>query len=72
MMKMQLKFFEGDLETIQDKFNVWSNGEQYVSETSLHFPKGRDKDYAILQVIYGEKTPQDERPVRKSHFSLYK
>ena len=52
MMEMKMKFFEGELAQIEDKFNVWSNGSQYVSETSLHF-KGKDRNYAVLQVVYG-------------------
>jgi hypothetical protein len=66
MMLMQTKFFEGELQQIEDKFNEWSNGTQYISETSLHF-KGKDRNYAVLQVVYGvqngkEKPSQMKRP----------
>jgi hypothetical protein len=54
MMKMQMKFFEGPLDVIQDKFNSWSNGTQYISATNMHF-KGKDRDQGVMQVIYGTK-----------------
>jgi hypothetical protein len=53
MMQMQLKFFEGELPTIEEKFNQWSS-DKYIAETSLHF-KGKDRSFAVLQVVYGEK-----------------
>lgn len=65
MMKMQMQFFEGELTTVQDKFNEWSNGEQYVAETSLHF-KGKDRSYAVLKVLYGKK--EQESSARRKRF----
>lgn len=55
-MKMQMKIFEGALEQVEDKFNAWSDGSQYISHTQLHF-KGKDRETAVMEVIYGVKDP---------------
>lgn len=47
-----MKFFEGSLQEIEDKFNAWSDGSQYISHTAMHF-KGKERDQGVMQVIYG-------------------
>ena len=60
MMTMQLKIFSGELPAIEDKFNEWSDGTQYIQSTSLHF-HGKDRSFAVLQVVYGTNEPPKSR-----------
>ena len=71
MMKMVMKFFEGELDQIADKFNAWSDGSQYISHTAIHF-KGKDHDKAVMQVIYGEKDPAIVKALAESKADKYK
>jgi hypothetical protein len=66
MMLMQMKFFEGTLEQIEEKFNSWSNGTQYISHTAMHF-KGKDRDQGVMQVIYGGSLPKGKPQKNKRY-----
>lgn len=70
-MTMQVKFFEGELQAIQDKFNQWSDGSQYVSETSMHF-SGKDRSNAVMKVVYGvnEQQKGGPEPSKKPVFNV--
>lgn len=71
-MVMQVKMFTGQSpEQVEDKFNLWSNGTQWLSETSLHF-YGRQDQFVVMKVIYGVKAdeylPPDMRKLKKPQF----
>lgn len=57
-MVMQVKFFEGtSTEVVEDKFNAWSNGSQWISHSSLSF-RGPKDETILMKVIYGVKADE--------------
>jgi len=58
MMEMGIKFFDGPLSKIEQKFNERAKGK-YTRETTLH-PR-KQGEACILKVVYGKR----EVPLRK-------
>lgn len=57
-MVMQVAFFEGaTMQMVEDKFNAWSNGSQWISNTSLAF-RGKNDENAVMQVVYAVKADE--------------